>query len=387
VTAPLASAAAPALGPSAALLGIAEARAQLVAPALLLDLDDLESNLALMHGHCAAIGVACRPHAKGHKSPDLARRQIAAGAIGISCATLAEVETMVEADIASILLTSPLAGAAAIERLGALNVRARVLIVTADSATAIEALAALASRTGARVRLLIDIEVGQRRTGAVDAAAACALTTQAARASGLEYAGLQAYWGHLQHVAGYDDRRRAVAAQLERLAVIIEALRRAGLPPRIVSGGGTGTCDIDHHGGLFTEIQPGSYVMMDAKYDAVEIWKGGVRRFAPAMRVLARVANQPDRATLNAGSKALSTDGPLPRLVGEARAGDAYAFAGDEFGVVQYGEQRAARLHVDDAVELIAPHCDTTANLHACFHAMRGDRLVEIWPLHRRGMW
>jgi D-serine deaminase-like pyridoxal phosphate-dependent protein len=181
------------------------------------------------------------------------------------------------------------------------------------------------------------------------------------------------------------DRHVKVAEQWARLALFVEALRDAGFPPGIISGGGTGTHHLDLDQGPFTEIQPGSYLFMDKQYGEVEIVPGG-SPFRTSLTVAARIVStvQPDRVTIDAGSKALSTDFGPALVADGAPAGSTYQFMGDEHGAIRFAEG-ANRPGLGGVVSLIAPHCDPTVNLYDQFHVMRGGRLVDIWPIEARG--
>jgi D-serine deaminase-like pyridoxal phosphate-dependent protein len=201
----------------------------------------------------------------------------------------------------------------------------------------------------------------------------------------LRYRGIQAYYGHLQHVPAYADRRVKAAEQWARLRPFLDALRSKGLSPGIVTGGGTGTHLLDLEEGPFTEIQPGSYLFMDKQYGAVELAPGAVS-FRTALNVATRVisTNQPGLAVLDAGFKAMATDAG-PALVASGAPADAtYQFMGDEHGGLRIAAG-AARPEVGDLVRLVAPHCDPTVNLHDCLHVMQGKRLIDIWPIDARG--
>ena len=375
------------LSPNAGLVGVPGGRWRLHTPALVLDLDAMERNIAAMAAHCRSVGQALRPHAKSHKSPDIAQAQMAAGAAGQCCATLREAEVLTEAGISGILITSPPTGAAKVARLMALHRKAPDLAVAGDTAAHIAALAdAAAAAGGAPLKVVIDFDVGTRRTGARDAAAVVALARLAAAAEGLEFAGLQAYYGHLQHIADFDERRAAVKVQSARIREAVAALTEAGLPPALVTGGGTGTHDIDHREGVLNELQAGSYVFADVEYDACALTPENPRPFAPALFVHATVVNDvhDSHAVIDAGLKSFATDGPAPVFAGGAPAGATYRFLGDEHGAVDYGAA-GERLAVGAQVACQAPHCDPTVNLYDVYHCVRGDVLAVIRPVAARG--
>jgi len=372
-------------GADAGLIGRPGSRWQLATPALVLDLDRLEANLARIAAFARQQGIALRPHAKSHKCVEIARRQISAGALGVCCATLGEAEAMAAAGIAQILLTSPVAGSAKIARLAALRQLAEGLMAVCDDDAVATALDRAAAAEGPPLRLLIDVDIGHGRTGVRGANAAVSLAQQIAAAKHLDFAGVQAYGGHLQHLA--DPAKRAAAAReaAERLRAVVDALKRVGLAPPIVTGAGTGTFEIDTEIGLYTELQAGSYVFMDVQYADPALWSQAGPPFAAALFVQTTVvsANVPGQVTTDAGLKAFATDGPPPLIARGAPAGATYRFTGDEFGCITLPP--GATLPLGAVVECVVPHCDPTVNLHDWYHCVRGDELVAIWPVDARG--
>lgn len=363
------------------LIGRQGSRRSLNTPVLVLDLDVLEANIAAMARLAAARGVALRPHAKTHKSVDIARRQIAAGAVGLCCAKLGEAEALAEGGVGGLLITSPVVSAPAVERLAALHTRADVM-AAADHPDVVEALGRAAAGAERPLRLVVDVDPGLHRTGVASAADAVELARRIAERPTLDYAGVQFYCGREQHIEAYAERRAAIEAKTAYLRQVLAALTEAGLPPPMVTGGGTGTHRIDLELGVFTELQVGSYVFMDREYLDCDLTGDGAALFAPALFVDARVvsANTPGLATVDAGLKAFATEAGPPRIVAGAPQGARYVFMGDEHGAIL-----GADLPVDDLVSLIVPHCDPTVNLYDSYHVVRGDTLVDIWPVSARG--
>lgn len=373
------------LGPNAGLIGAPGSRDRLATPALVLDLDALEHNIAHMAAFASEKRIGLRPHVKTHKSVEIARRQIAAGARGVSAATLGEAETMVAGGIKGVLITSPVVPPAKIEALIALNRRAEDLMVVVDHPDNLAALEAAARRAGTRLKVVIDVDVGLRRTGADSVQSALALAKAALASDALALGGIQGYAGHLQHVTDFAERRRQSNEALRPLAVLRDQLVAWGIKDPIVSGGGTGTFDIDAEGGVLSELQVGSYVVMDVQYEAV-VPARGVWPFKPALFVATSVisANHEGHATVDAGLKCFATDGPLPRVARGAPPGTTYAFMGDEHGRLSFARPDD-RLPLGALVECFAPHCDPTVNLHDLYHCVRGDTLVALWPVEARG--
>jgi D-serine deaminase-like pyridoxal phosphate-dependent protein len=370
--------------PNATLIGGPLDHPDLATPALVLDRAALAANVAAMAGLAAARGIGLRPHGKAHKSGRIGRMQVEAGALGVCAATLLELETMAAAGIDGALLTTPVVTPSLVDRAVAARARVAGLGVVVDSGLGVALLASRA-RPEAPLDVLVDVDMGLRRDGVASAGEAVALARAVADAPGLRLRGVQAYYGHLQHVPALADRLARCREQWARLADVLAALAAAGLPAEIVSGGGTGTHHADLAEGPFTELQPGSYLFMDKQYGAVELAPGAAP-FATALGVVGRVVSvaQPDRVIVDAGAKALSTDaGPAPVAWG-APEGASYAFMGDEHGAVMIPEG-APRPALGALIGFVAPHCDPTVNLHDAYHVVEDGRLVGVWPIEARG--
>ena len=374
------------LGPNADLIGRPGSRAELCTPALVLDLAAFERNLTAMAAWCDRHGVALRPHAKTHKSVEVARRQLGAGAIGNAVATIGEAERLTGGGIGNLLITSPLATPAKLARLRALLERAEGLMVVADSVAGVDALAEAVQGTDRRLIVLVDVGVGRQRTGCTSPEQALAVARRIAASERLSFGGVQAYAGHLQHTAEFAERARQDEVEYRRAGATIERLRADGLAPRIVTGAGTGSHAIDAGGGLFTELQCGSYVFMDVRYQQVTLRPDDAQPFEPALFVRTSVisANATSHVTTDAGLKHFATDGPRPVIARGAPDGAEYHFFGDEHGRIEL-QDAARHLPVGTALECITPHCDPTVNLYDVYHVVHGDMLVDIWPIDARG--
>ena len=383
------------------LIGRQGSRADLNTPVLIVELDALEANIARMAAFAAASGLKLRPHAKTHKSPEIARRQVAAGALGCCCAKLGEAEAMADTGVTDgLLITSPVVSPPAIARLVALNGRTQGLMCAVDNPANVSALAAAARDAAKPLALIIDVDPGLHRTGVASPQAAVEVLDAIRAEPALSYAGVQFYCGREQHIAGFADRAAAVRERGEVLRAAIAALSAAGGAPAIVTGGGTGTHRIDATLGLFTELQVGSYVFMDSQYLACDLTgeppgdkasgdkasgdQAGGSPFETALMVDARVvsANTAGMATLDAGFKALATDAGPPAVLAGAPPGARYAFMGDEHGaLIGAGELPG----LGCVVTLAAPHCDPTVNLYDAYHVVQGDTLRALWPVAGRG--
>lgn len=377
-------------GPNEFLIGVAGSRNILGTPALILDLDRLDANIASMAAHARANGYSLRPPAKIHKSIEIARRQVAAGALGLCCATLAEAEVMVAGGIPGVMLFSPVVTEPKLERLAALNARTDDLIVVADDFDNVDQLGVAARRSGRPLQVMVDFEVGGGRTGIADESQAVALAQRMLETEGLEYAGVQGYVGKHQAIADYDRRRTASHAYLAPLVRLVKRLAAEGLKPRIVSGGGTGTHDIDPELGVLTEIQTGTYVFMDVHSENVVMRRDEPHPFQTSLYVRTTVisAAQPGFVITDAGAKELDGfHGVLaPEVYDGAPPGARYTIVGDDMGRIDLA-QPGDHLAVGDVVNVLPPHCYQTLVLHPAYHCVRGDDLVDIWPIDALPSW
>ncbi len=368
------------------LIGQQGSRADLNTPVLVLDVDALDRNIAAMAALTAHHGVALRPHAKTHKSVDIAKRQLAAGAVGVCCAKIGEAEVLAQGGVTGILITSPVAAPAAIERLAKLAVTDDGLMAVVDHPGVAARIDAALAAAEARLDVIIDIDPGIARTGVASPEAAVTLAKTIAAAPSLEYRGVQFYCGSQQHIESYADRRAAIVERTAYLQEVIAALADAGFSPSIVTGSGTGTHRIDLDLGVFTELQAGSYVFMDKQYLDCDIADGAAPPFEVSLSVDARVvsANHTGLVTIDAGYKSLSTDGGVAVVQRGAPETAFFAFMGDEHAAL-IAPEIGTQLAPGDPVSLTVPHCDPTVNLYDFYHIVAGDTLVDIWPVGARG--
>jgi 3-hydroxy-D-aspartate aldolase len=361
-------------------------RDEIPTPALLLDLGRFEKNLATMAAHVRAAGKRLRPHAKTHKCPEIARRQVAAGAVGIACAKLGEAEVMTDAGIGGLLITTEIVGDEKVSRLMRLLRRAPDLIVVVDHPENVAHLARTVGRAGWALDVLVDVDVGNRRTGCPPGEPARSLARSVADSGSLRLRGLQGYAGHCAHVVGWAARREASHKALAPLLDTRRLIEADGVAVDIVSGGSTGTYNIDSELPGLTELQSGSYCVMDLDY--LRIGGQGDNRlteFAMALTVLTTVVSVPaaDLAIVDAGFKAFATDRPFgPEPV--ERPGLEYEWAGDEHGRL-FIRDPAQRVRLGERVEFFPPHCDPTMNLYDRLYAMRGEHVEAVWEISARG--
>jgi D-serine deaminase-like pyridoxal phosphate-dependent protein len=363
--------------------------AEVDTPALLIDLDAFERNLKRMADFAAHAGVRLRAHAKTHKSPIIAARQVALGAVGVCCQKVSEAETMVEGGIGDVLVSNEVAGAAKLDRLASLARRARIGVCVDDPANVPE-LEAAAARAGASLDVLVEIDVGGNRCGVAPGEPAARIAELVAAAPHLSFAGLQAYHGSAQHVRDAGERRDHILRAVSLVGETQRALRAVGLEARTVSGAGTGTYETEAASGVYNELQCGSYVFMDADYARNRQADGSAfAAYEHALLVYTTVmsAPVPERAVVDAGHKALSVDSGMPvpwRLLGAV-----YHRPSDEHGVLDLAgcTARPAR---GDKVMLVPGHCDPTVNLHDWYVGVRGlgaggARVESVWPVAARG--
>jgi 3-hydroxy-D-aspartate aldolase len=352
-------------------------------PALLLDLDAFERNLEAMARLLSGWPGRLRPHAKSHKCSEIARRQVALGAVGVCCQKVSEAEVMVRGGIHDVVVVNEVVGATKLARLARLARVARIGIAT-DDAGQVENLERAARDADATLDVLVEVEVGLERCGVEPGPAAVALARLVADQPHLRFAGLQAYHGRAQHMRGFGARMAAAAAAAGMVRDTLALLSAEGLPASTVTGGGTGTVQFDAVSGVYNEVQPGSYVFMDADYGRnLDDAGAPARTFDQSLFVLATVMSHPvpRRACVDAGLKAHSVDSGMP-LVADV-TGARYTRASDEHGVIELDDPAA--LTVGQKIRLVPGHCDPTVNLHDWLVGVRGDRVVEVWPIDARG--
>ena len=354
-------------------------------PALLIDAAALEANIAALAEVCAGKSPRLRPHTKTHKSPIVARLQQAAGAVGVCCAKPAEAEALAADGIGDLLVTTPIVGRRKLERLARLA-RAVKLTVVVDDEAAIAPLADAAAAADRDLDVLVEVDVGQRRCGVPPGPAAARLAGQIGLHQRLRFLGLQGYQGKLQGIVAYAERRAAVERALGELLDSAEHLRRAGHHVAVLSGGGSGSVAIDLELGGLNELQPGSYVFMDASYTRIA-WDaaGHPPPFRSALTILTSVVSRPaaDRVIVDVGWKTASCNSGPPAV--KTPADLVFEFAGDEHGSVQRRDGGVLDLRPGDRLELVPSHCDTTVNLHDCYTVIRDKQVDALWPIAARG--
>lgn len=359
---------------------------ELPTPSLLLDLDLFEANLDKMSRNAKRHSIGLRPHAKTHKCPEIARRQVEAGALGACTATIHEAEVLAAGGIPGLLITSEMVGRNKVERLVALTRRQPDTMSVVDDIAHARQLDDAAGAGGVRLNVLVDIDPMGRRTGTTAGAAAMALAEGILKLSRLNLRGVHSYSGASSHVVGFAERKAHSAEVMAPPIETFQSMKKAGMPVEILTGASTGTYNIDPFLDEITEMQVGSYVFMDVDYQIIGGEGGEVYDdFAPALTVLTTVMSRrhQDLATLDAGMKAFATDREsVPEVKGIS--GTRYQFGGDEHGMLQLPNP-SREIKLGDRLEFVAPHCDPTVNLYNYLLLRRGDEVEGYWPVAGRG--
>ncbi len=360
---------------------------ELDTPCLTIDIDILEQNLLKMKASAHGAGKQLRPHAKTHKCSRLAKKQIAAGAIGACVAKVSEAEVLVDAGVQGILITGPLVSAPKIKRLAAMLAKDPTIMVVVDHRENVHRLDEAMGSAQLSLDVLLDIDVGLGRTGTLPESA-LELGEHIAGCSNLRLRGIQAYAGFAQHIQSYAEREKASLDCMQSAAEVFCHLKENEPSCTIFSGTGTGTYDIDIQISELTELQVGSYAVMDAEYLNIAAKDDPVRfsDFRPALTLLTTVvsANQSEFVTVDAGLKSLYQNGGIPFVISPGFAELTYDWFGDEYGKLsRNGGGKLPQLGA--VLELVTSHCDPTINQFDCFYITQGDRVIDTWPIDMRG--
>lgn len=351
-------------------------------PSLIFDLDVFEQNLRLLNESIAGRKIMLRPHAKSHKCPQIALRQIALGAVGVCCQKVSEAEAMVEGGVPDVLIANEVVGGTKLKRLAALAKRAKVA-VCADDAGNVRDIDAAARAAGVTLDVLVEVNVGANRCGVAPGEPALKIAQAIAACKNLRYAGLQAYQGGAQHLRETGERRAAIDAAVAAVERTLALIDKAGLPRGKVTGAGTGTYLFEAASRVYDELQVGSYIFMDADYARNDWTESGIPRFEHSLFVWTTVMSRTrdDVAIVDAGLKASSVDSGMPRVADFPQA--EFQKASDEHGVIKMNG--SAGFALGDKIRLIPGHCDPTVNLYDHFVCIRGGKVEALWPITARG--
>ena len=349
-------------------------------PALIVDMDILEANLDRMAAFCSTSGVKLRAHAKTHKSPVIAHWQMARGAIGQCVQKVGEAEALVWSGVSDILVSNEVVSPKKISRLAALSSMAKVALC-ADSAAVVDLVEAAAEAARCRLSVLVEIDIGSNRCGVTPGPEVITLAKRIASSRHLTFGGLQAYQGTAQHLRQPEEREAAISAAAEVTGGVVEDLRRVGLDCRVVGGGGTGSFMLEAASGVYTEIQAGSYIFMDADYGRNEPSPA----FGQSLFVLSTVMSKARNgvAILDCGHKGIAVDSGMPLV--HNRHGISFAGASDEHGRLCL-DAAADRLEVGEKLRLVPGHCDPTVDRYDWYVGVRNNKVETVWPVAARGM-
>lgn len=353
-------------------------------PALLIDLDAFEHNLTHMAALLAPTGIKLRAHAKTHKSPVIAHLQMAHGAVGQCVQKVAEAEILAWGGVPDILVSNEVVGAAKLARLAALAKIAKIAVCV-DDVRQIGAVETAAAAAGVRIRVLVEVDVGAGRCGVQPGLEAVALAQVIMGSPHLIFGGLQAYNGSAQHLRSLAERQRAVDSVTSACRLTLDGLKSVGIECPVVSGGGTGTFELEAASGVYTEVQAGSYLFMDVDYGLNLDGDGApVSTFRNALFVLSTVMSTPRGrvAVLDAGHKAIAVDSGLPNVWG--RSGVRYVGASDEHGQLEIAPESNSPV-LGEKLRLVPGHCDPTVDRHSWYVGVRGGRVECLWPVSARG--
>jgi D-serine deaminase-like pyridoxal phosphate-dependent protein len=354
-------------------------RDDLPTPSMILDIDAFERNVQRMADHSRATGLELRAHVKIHKSVDVSKRQIAAGARGVCCATVAECELMAAAGIPNILQTAQPAGREKIARAIALARKHPSFTCVTDDLAVARQLEEAAAAEKVKLNMLVDVFAGLTRQGCQPGETALKIGQFIDNAPHLKLQGLMAYSGDASHTKTFEARKKKSAGDLAGMLASTELFRKSGLTAAIRSGGSTGTYNIDV--GSLTELQAGSYIFMDTSYRKI----GGKSRddiyedFEPALTVLTTVVSKtrPGVCSIDAGNKA--TLRPSDQVKG--RPDVIVENQGAEYGMLLWKD---SGFEVGQRVELYPTNLDTSTNAFDRYYVERGGKIVDAWPIMGR---
>ena len=364
-----------------------EGARRLETPALILDKTTFLENAQRMQRLCDEQQFSFRPHAKTHKSVEVAKIQIELGASGICCAKIGEAEALSIGGIESILITSPIVTEPGIRRAISLSRTTNEIVVVIDNPAIAALTNQLANTAGVEMDVLVDIDPGMHRTGIPLGSQSTGLVREVIEDySNLNFRGVQYYAGNLMHIFDYIERRNRYLELTEKLKNWLDSLNEFGFDCDLISGGGTGSYEFDFQSRVMNDLQAGSYAFMDRQYLDVRNSQGDSIEFKPSLFVQSTIvsSNHSQLATTDAGLKSYATDADVPEISFGAPIGSTYGFMGDEHGFVRWPDLKDS-MKVGEVVRTIVPHCDPTINLYDYIHVLENETLIDIWRIDARG--
>ena len=358
---------------------------ELQTPALIIDLDVFDANLAKMQSYLEEQDIALRAHTKMHKCPLIARKQVESGARGVCAAKISEAEVMGAAGIEDVLVTSPIATPDKVTRFVEARKNNPGLKIVVDCADSADLLAKVAGLEGLVVDVFVDMDLGMGRTGIETGDKTLQLVRHIGESNSLNLSGLQMYAGNCMHIEGFSKRKQKYAHIMSKGIETLALLDEAGIVIPVVSGGGTGTYNMEADLGLINELQAGSYAFMDIEYRDI----GGVDSeqfldFGVSLFVLVTAISQPQSRliTVDGGFKSFASDKMAPEF--RDVEGVIYHWGGDEHGIVQLNNP-SHEIRLGNKLSMLTPHCDPTVNLHDFYFPYRDGLVHEVWPISARG--
>ncbi|HSR11079.1 MAG TPA: DSD1 family PLP-dependent enzyme [Thermodesulfobacteriota bacterium] len=354
-------------------------------PCLVVDEDILDRNIRTMQSFMTSHGKQLRPHAKTHKCTRIARKQTEAGCRGICVAKVSEAEVLAQNGFRGTLITSPVVGERKIERLITSLENDPGMMIVVDNEANAETLNAAASSSKKKLSVLVDLDPGMGRTG-VPFDQGVALARKIESLPSLALKGIQCYAGSVQHIASFGERQEASLGWLKKAAQVFRDFKNSGLPTEVFTGSGTGTFDIDVRVPELTDLQTGSYTLMDSEYLNIGSAENPARfeKFPPALTLLTTVisCSHPDFVTVDAGLKSLYHHGGDPAVILPGEPNLKYEWRGDEHGKVSGFRKK---LELGQVLEVVVSHCDPTVNLFDVFYVTRKGIVTDVWPIDMRG--
>ncbi|MCG9130651.1 DSD1 family PLP-dependent enzyme [Candidatus Poribacteria bacterium] len=355
-------------------------KTELDTPALLIDLDKMEANIETMASYFSTVNADLRPHVKTHKTPIISHKQIAAGAIGVTCAKLGEAEAVIHAGIRDVLIANQVVGPHKIARLINLAKHSEIMVAV-DNFENVQAISEAAAAKGATVRMLIEVNIGMNRCGVEPGEPVLKLAEKVRQSPNLKFEGLMGYEGHTVTKRNQVERDAAAREAMQHLLDAKHYLEKQGVEVSIMSGGGTGTFNITGSIPEMTEVQAGSYIFMDSTYGNVE---GVGEQFDCSLSVLATVVSRPspNRVIVDTGLKVLAKEFGIPQPVGVN--GVELTGLSEEHGTIQVSDENVS-LKPGDKLEILPSHCCTTVNLHDRYYGIRQGIVESVWDITARG--